>query len=529
MLKALLRKQLSELFSFLFRGKNGKVRSGGALVLYALLMAYVLIVLLGVFFMMGHTLCAPLLSMGLGWLYFAIMGTTATALGVIGSVFTTYTGLYDAKDNDLLLSMPIPPAAILFSRMFSIYVLTLIFEAAVMLPAGAAYVVNAGINPAGVIIFLLTLFILPLLALTLCCILGWLIALISSRMRKKNLISVVLSVAFLAAYFYFYSRINTYLQLIIANSEAVGASMRTYLYPLYQMGLGLEGSFVPFLIFTAITAALFAVIYLILSRSFIRLTTRRRGEKKKRYEKREMRVRSADSALLSKEFARYINSPGYMLNSSLGTLFLIAGAVAVVVCRSKIAAFIVDFPEFGDYMTAAPVGAMLLLISMNFITAPSVSLEGKGIWQLQTMPVTPWQALRGKIALHLILTAIPCVICSAAVTASISVDAASVVFIFLLPLLFTLLNGFLGLMINLKMPNLTWTNETMAVKQSGATAVAMFAGWGILIVLGVAYAFLCSVVPQNVLLAALCVIFAAACILCIRWLKTRGGNIFAHL
>ena len=305
--------------------------------------------------------------------------------------------------------------------------------------------------------------------------------------------------------------------------------MRTYLYPLYQMGLGLEGSFVPFLIFTAITAALFAVIYLILSRSFIRLTTRRRGEKKKRYEKREMRVRSADSALLSKEFARYINSPGYMLNSSLGTLFLIAGAVAVVVCRSKIAAFIVDFPEFGDYMTAAPVGAMLLLISMNFITAPSVSLEGKGIWQLQTMPVTPWQALRGKIALHLILTAIPCVICSAAVTASISVDAASVVFIFLLPLLFTLLSGLLGLMINLKMPNLTWTNETMAVKQSGATAVAMFAGWGILIVLGVAYAFLCSVVPQNVLLAALCVIFAAACILCIRWLKTRGGNIFAHL
>ena len=84
-------------------------------------------------------------------------------------------------------------------------------------------------------------------------------------------------------------------------------------------------------------------------------------------------------------------------------------------------------------------------------------------------------------------------------------------------------------MINLKMPNLTWTNETMAVKQSGATAVAMFAGWGILIVLGVAYAFLCSVVPQNVLLAALCVIFAAACILCIRWLKTQGGNIFAHL
>ena len=44
---------------------------------------------------------------------------------------------------------------------------------------------------------------------------------------------------------------------------------------------------------------------------------------------------------------------------------------------------------------AAPLllaGAICMLASMNDITAPSVSLEGKSLWLLQSLPVTPWQA-----------------------------------------------------------------------------------------------------------------------------------------
>ena len=36
----------------------------------------------------------------------ALMGLLAVFLGAFGSVFNTYSGLYLAKDNDLLLSMP---------------------------------------------------------------------------------------------------------------------------------------------------------------------------------------------------------------------------------------------------------------------------------------------------------------------------------------------------------------------------------------------------------------------------------------
>ena len=55
----------------------------------------------------------------MGWLYFTLMGLVAIFLGAFGSVFNTYSSLYLAKDNDLLLSLPIPVRVIIASRLLS--------------------------------------------------------------------------------------------------------------------------------------------------------------------------------------------------------------------------------------------------------------------------------------------------------------------------------------------------------------------------------------------------------------------------
>ena len=66
-----------------------------------------------------------------------------------------------------------------------------------------------------------------------------------------------------------------------------------------------------------------------------------------------------------------------------------------------------------------PGSVMLILCalaSMNDMSAPSVSLEGKNLWLIQSLPITPWQVLRAKLLLHAGLTGIPmlfCVICMA--------------------------------------------------------------------------------------------------------------------
>ena len=57
-------------------------------------------------------------------------------LGAFGSVFNTYSGLYLAKDNDLLLSLPIPVRALMASRLLGVYLMGLMYSAVVILPGG---------------------------------------------------------------------------------------------------------------------------------------------------------------------------------------------------------------------------------------------------------------------------------------------------------------------------------------------------------------------------------------------------------
>ena len=73
-------------------------------------------------------------------------------MGVVGSVFITYSTLYQAKDNDLLLSMPIPVSKILFTRLFGVYVMGLLFEVLVMIPALIVWINQGGAGGAGIIL-----------------------------------------------------------------------------------------------------------------------------------------------------------------------------------------------------------------------------------------------------------------------------------------------------------------------------------------------------------------------------------------
>lgn len=259
MLKTLVKKQLQGMLTARYRtGKGGKQKSKAGFLVYALLMLYVAGVLCFLFFSMMQSLCAPLLSAGLGWLYFALAGILAVVLAVVGSVFLTQATLYEAKDNELLLSLPIPPSKILLARMLSLYVQNFLFGGLVFLPAVIVYGMTTAMSRASLVFCVLLCFLLPLLSLALTCVLAWLTALLTSRMRNKTVFTMVLSLAFLGAYFYFYYQINDYLQLLIANSRAVGTNIRKVLYPLYQMGLAAEGNPKAFLLFTGMSVLLFA-------------------------------------------------------------------------------------------------------------------------------------------------------------------------------------------------------------------------------------------------------------------------------
>ena len=137
MLKVLVKKQLSEVFrSYFYDAKKNKMRSKGAIAAWFVFFAVVMVgVLGGMFTAMSLSLCVPLHAAGMGWLYYLLMSLIAVMLGAFGSVFNTYSGLYLAKDNDLLLSMPIPVRTIVAARLVNVYLLGALYSVVVILPA----------------------------------------------------------------------------------------------------------------------------------------------------------------------------------------------------------------------------------------------------------------------------------------------------------------------------------------------------------------------------------------------------------
>ena len=170
------------------------------------------------------------------------------------------------------------------------------------------------------------------------------------------------------------------------------------------------------------------------------------------------------------------------------------------------------------------------LASMNFMTAPSVSLEGKNLWLLHSLPVEPWKIFRAKIGMQLLLTGLPlllCVICTAVVY---PLNPMQLLMMLLFAGSYVLLMALFGLFLGVKMPILTWTNEIVPIKQGGAVVITLFGGFGytVLLLFGFMllpgwvlgfYRYMSCFVDANLFL----------CVCIFVWLKKKGTAHFSAL
>ena len=328
MLKVLLKKQLAEIFRvYFYNPKSNKRRSVGSTVGFFVFYAFLMLVICGgMFGFLAYSLCRPLVAAGLDWLYFTLLSLIAVALGTFGSVFNTYSGLYLAKDNDLLLSMPIPVRYIMLVRLLGVYLMGLLYSGIVLLPAAVIYLIFAPVTALTVVGVLLLILLISVVVLLLSCLLGWVVAKISLKLKNKSFITVLASLIFLAAYYFVYFKAQDAIMALVSNAEAWGEKFRSAAYPLYLLGKVGTGDPLAMGIWTAAVAALTALLWWLMARSFLRIATSTGNTAKAVYREKAATVRSAFSALLGKEFARFTKSPAYMLNCGLGLLFLAAAA-----------------------------------------------------------------------------------------------------------------------------------------------------------------------------------------------------------
>ena len=493
MLKLLLKKQLLEIFQvYYYDAKKNKARSKVSTGLHFLLFALLVFGLLGgIFTFLAVKLCAPLIAAGMNWLYFALMGLIAVLLGAFGSVFNTYAGLYLPKDNDLLLSMPIPISALVGARLFGVYLMGLLYSAVVILPAVIVYWVTAGVTLPAVLGGLLITLLISVFVLTISCVLGWIVAKISRKLKHKSLITVLISLVVIGAYYFVYFKAQGMIQDLLANATVYGARIKGAAYPVYLFGSVGIGDVRASAIVSAAVAVLFSLMWVLLSHSFLRIATATGKVARREYRETHSRHRSVNTALLCREFSRFTADPNYMLNCGLGTFLMPVCGIAVLWKGSELFAVLdAIFAETPDSVPLLLGVVFCGLASMNLMTAPSISLEGKSLWLLQSLPVEPWRIFRAKIEMQLLLTGLPLLLCIACTAAVYPMHPMHLLVLLLFEGSFVLLMALVGLSLGVKMPTLTWTNEIVPIKQGGAVMITLFGGFGYIVLLFVGFMLL---------------------------------------
>lgn len=477
----LVRLRLREMFSSFSRApsKNGKKRSPLVIVLLALLMVYVAAVFMFLFFGLFVVLWMGLSEGGLDLaFYFGAAGLLTVALCVFGSVMTTQSALYHARDNELLLSMPIPPSLILLSRMVFLFVINTVFAAVVAVPAFVVYLLCGAPSLLSAIGFVVFFLLLSVLALAISCLLGWLVALITSRMKHKNIFSLIFMLIFLVLYFAIMMSLGAGAEeLEELDITPLVTALSPYLTVFTWIGNALlYGDLLSAGLFLLVFAAVVGLAALFLTRTYTRILTTNRGGAQYTYREKAAKQSSATVALVKKEIAHFVGNATYMLNEGLGLLFAVGISIYFLVSRETVFAVLEELelsPALGLVPSLA-AGLLCLCSSMVIISAPSVSLEGKNVWLAQSLPLHGGQVLCAKAYAHMVVATpfflVSSILCAVASGAGI-LEALGLL---LLPFACNTFCAFLGVTFNILLPKLDWINEAYAVKSGAAVALTMF-------------------------------------------------------
>ncbi len=450
-------------------------------VLIALFAVYVigaLLLTVGMIFdLMSGLLAVP----GLEWLYFAMLGILSFALCFIGSVFAIQSQVFDAKDNEFLLSMPIPPRYILSSRLAVLVIMNLAYTLLIAIPAEVIYCITSGISVLQIVFWLIAILLIPFLSLAISSIVGWVIGLVVSKSRFKSLINTVLSLAFFFGYMYVYLNLQKFAATLMENGTAIGDAIRRTLPPFYHFG-NASGTLDTFsLLLLALWCIIpFALMCIVLSKSFIKITTANKGQiRYKSVDIKRTKASKPRMALLKKELRRFFSLPMYILNSGIGSLFMLIFAGALLlkgqsIVSSLISQFYMQGSDISPYIT--PLVCILICFCCLMIntTAPSISLEGGRLWILRAHPVNVSDIFFAKIGVNLIISIPSIIIVSVVSWLVLDLSTIQFLFVLIISLLVQVFAAMFGLTANILMPKMNWISEVVVIKQSASVMTAIF-------------------------------------------------------
>lgn len=440
------------------------------------------------------------------------MGLTQLIPGialVITSLFTLFFTMFKAngeffgfKDYDTVMSLPISVRTIVNSRFLNMYIWNTFIAFLVMLPMGIVYAISANPSISFYAIWLAGLLLASLIPTTLAAIFGAVITAFASKYRHANAVSTILSIVLIVAFLVFSMSTtasnsglgtlfdaksgNINVEVVASIAPAISGVMNR-VYPPTRLfsDAVVDGNLVSFALFTGVSIGWYALFVLLLSLKFKQINTALTSHTTRAdYKLETLHQGSALSALYKKTMMRILKSTVAATNLLIGCVLAILMAVAMLVVGPDKVFQSLNAGEFMPIIKSAACYVVAALVCMTNVAAVALALEGKNVWLVKSLPITPKTLYDSYILTNLTFTIPTALICSVLFSIALKTGFIGTVLMILTPLTFALFTSVAGIFVGNRLAYYDWQDETQLIKQSTLTVIGLLGGMVLIAICG---------------------------------------------
>lgn len=506
LLKAVLSQDMN-----IFKYSTGKNASKIKKMIFPIFLFMAVSVSIGIY---AYTMVEILAPIGLTYIMLTMCMAIITILTFIEGIYKSQGILFEAKDNDMLFSLPIKKSAILFIRVFKLLLFEYIYNLMFILPVFAIYIIFEKPEIGFYLLSILMTILVPIIPTVISCFLGYIIKMISSKSKSKKVVQVFLSSIIFIGIFFLSMNSNSLIEHMATKASSINDLLIKIWYPIgAYISLINEFDILIFIKFLLINIVPFVIFILIGQKYYFKIISNSKNssvKSKRKNDEKIIKVRKPIFSFTSKEIKRYFSSPVYMFNTSLGLILMLV--ITIILCFKGKEMIVSVFSVYG-LTNAISIemlyyGLIIFTLCFTSITSSSISLEGKTINITKSLPIDYKTIFKSKILYCYVLELPFALISELIFITKFKVSGTFIIQTLLLIFIIILLSAVIGLIVNLKYPKLNASNDTEVVKQGMSSLIATFCGFGIFIISVIVFFVLYDKVELSVLITYHLIILA---------------------
>ena len=427
------------------------------------LLIYLIFCIMYTFKINLSTIFETLKSLNLTSYFLSVIVFLSSLFSFCMTFFLAKNILFQNKDNDLLLTLPLKKELIISTRLTYLYLHNLVLTLLCLIPGLYIYITNIGISLNLVIISVILVFFTPIIPTLLASVFGYLIAFLTNKFSKSNLFEYIFNLLFVGMYFLVLFNNNSFLVNIILNKN-----IKYILFPLYLINKSLINPLyiVIYIIFNLLILYLFIKLFKNIYFKLIINVNKVITKNNYNINSNKNSYNNKNKSLLKKEIRNYFSSFVYVFNTLIGPFLLILFTIYLIFDNKIITSIGKDI-DIRIYIYLI----ITFVICLTNITCCSISMEKQNFYMLKTLPLSEKEILNSKLKLNILLVLPSVIFFLIVIYLKGYIKFYDAYLLLFYSCFLNLFVSMYGLIVNLKFPMFDALNDQIIVKRSTSVLI----------------------------------------------------------